>query len=117
MQQIEVDVIQSEQLQRLVESAERVVVFVVLHPKFGGNEQVLPFQSAMADSKANLLLIEVGRCGVYHPIARLQRVTDDAFRFVRRYLEHADPDGRHHDAVVQSCFFHISYPYHLVGQK
>lgn len=39
VQQVEVDVIQSEQLQRLVEGPERILILVVLHPQFGGDEK------------------------------------------------------------------------------
>ena len=41
VQQVEVDVIQSEQLQRLVEGPERILILVVLHPQFGGDEKIL----------------------------------------------------------------------------
>ena len=108
MQQVEVKIVQSEFFHREVERAEGIVVFVVLYPQFGGNEQFLPFQPAVVDGIAYLLLIKISRCRVYQAVARFEGVAYNAFRFVFGDLKHTETDGRHHHPVIQSYFFHYT---------
>jgi hypothetical protein len=97
--QVEVQVVQAEQLQALVEGAERLVVAVVGVPQLGGDEQLVPGNAR--DRLADAFLVAVGRGGVDAAVAGLQCRGDRVEGLLLRDLEDAEAELRHLDAVVE----------------
>ena len=111
--QVKVEVIQSELLHRAIESPQRVVVLVVLHPQFGGDEKLLARDAALPDGIAQLLLVEIGSSRVEQSVTHLDGIGHHPFRFIFRNLKDAEPDGRHHHSVIQSYIFHILHSFNF----
>ena len=117
MYEVQVEIVEPEFLHRQVEGTQRVVILMVLHPQFGCDEQLLTFQSAVAYSVANLLLVAVRGGRVNHAVAYLKGVGHHALGVVCRYLVHPEAYCRHYYAVVKSCFFHLDKWFSLVLQR
>ena len=98
--QVEVEVVQPEFFHREVESAQSIVVFVVLHPQFGGYEKLLSFNAALPDGISQLFLVEISSGRIEFPITDLDSIIYGSFRFVFRNLKDTEPDSRHHYSIA-----------------
>jgi len=65
--EVEVDVIEAEAVQRSLEGSLGGVVAGVLHPQLGGDEQVVAGDAALGDGAPDRLLVLIGGGGVDVP--------------------------------------------------
>src|SRR2546428_9341420 len=72
--QVEIEVFQSETLEARVTSLQRRFVSVVAVPQLGRYEHVIAFDTALAEGGANVGFVVVDSCGVDVAISYLQRV-------------------------------------------
>ncbi len=110
--QVEVEVVQAEAVQRGVEGTSGVVLHAarrcVLDPELGGDEEVLAGDPAGPDRGTHRRLVEVGGSGVQVPVARRQSGLGRCLGLLVRDLEDPEPDDRHADAVVEGDTVHDS---------
>lgn len=72
--EVKVEILQSQTVEGAVESPLCTVVACILHPEFGGNEQFLKGHTATADGGPHGLLVLIGGSRVYEAIARFDGV-------------------------------------------
>jgi hypothetical protein len=89
--QVEVDAVEPEPLQRPVERGLGPRLAGVLDPQLRGDEQLVTRDAAAAQGAADGLLVPVGGCGVDEPVPDLERSGDGLFGFLRRDLVDAEP--------------------------
>ncbi len=99
--QVEVDVVQAELLQRRVEGAQRGVVPLVAVPELGGDEEFLAGEPGGGDGLAGALLVAVDRRCVDAAVPGLQCRRDGRLGLVVRHLPDAEAQLGHLDAVVE----------------
>jgi hypothetical protein len=99
--EVQVEVVEAEALQRCVEGFLRGLFAGVLDPQFGRDEQFVAQDATLGDRAADLLLVEVGGGGVEQPVASRECVGDGLLGLLGRDLVDAEADDRHLDAVVQ----------------
>jgi hypothetical protein len=101
MDQVEVDVVEAESLQRRLERPLGVALADVLDPEFGGDEQLAARDAAGGDGAADGLLVLVGGGGVNGPVAGGQRVADGLLGLLGGDLVDAEAEDGHLHAVVE----------------
>ena len=101
MDQVEVEVVEAEALQRGVERLRGVLLARVLHPQLGGDEQLLAGDAAGGDGATDGSLVAVGGGGVEVAVAGRQGVSDGLLGLVSWDLEDAEAEDRHLDAIVE----------------
>jgi hypothetical protein len=75
--QVQVEVVQAQALQRGVEGAlDDLLARAALDPQLGGDEQLLPRDAAALDRPADGLLVAVGGGGVKVPVAGREGMLD-----------------------------------------
>src|SRR5712691_1335151 len=72
--EVEVEIFQSESFEAMIASLESGFVSVVAVPELGGYEHVFAFEAAFAEGGANVWFVVVDPCGVDMTVAYLQRV-------------------------------------------
>jgi hypothetical protein len=103
--QVQVEVVQADALQRRVEGPCGVLLAGVLKPQLGGDEQLLAGNAALGDSAANGLLVAVGGGGVEQPVPGGEGVDDDLLGLLGLLggdLEDPETEDGHRHAVVHS---------------
>lgn len=99
--EVQVQVVQTELLQRGVERAERRVVPLVAVPELGGDEDVVAGHAGGGDGLAGALLVAVDRRCVDAAVPGLQRGGDRLLRLVVRHLPDTEAQLGHLHAVVE----------------
>lgn len=99
--QVEVDVIEAQLVERGVEGAQRRVVALVVVPHLRGDEQVLTGDPGRGQGAAGALLVPVGGRRVDRAVAGLEGGRHGRRRLVVRHLPDAEAQLRHPHAVVQ----------------
>jgi hypothetical protein len=99
--QVQVDPVEAEPLERCLERALGVGLAGVLDPELGRDEQLVSRDAARTDRSADRFLVVVGRSGVDEPVANLECGGDRLLGLLRRDLEDPEAQDRHLDAVVQ----------------
>jgi hypothetical protein len=99
--QVKVDVVQAEPLQRRLERLAGLALAVVLDPELGGHEQLVAGNAAGGDRAADGLLVAVGGGGVQRAVAGGQRVADDLLGLLGGDLVDAEAEDGHLHAVVE----------------
>ena len=99
--QVQVDVVETEPLQRPLEGRRGVGLAGVLDPQLGRHEQLVTSDAAAGDGPADSLLVPVRGCRVDQPVADLQGSGDGLLGLLRRDLIHAETKDRHLDTIVQ----------------
>jgi hypothetical protein len=99
--EIQVQVVEAEALQRRLERAPGAGFAGVLDPELGRDEKLLARDARGADRAADRFLVLVGRGGVDVPVAGGERLADGALGLLRRDLVDAEAEDRDLDAVVQ----------------
>jgi hypothetical protein len=101
VEQVQVDHVEPELARAHVKPVECRVVTVVADPELGPDEQLGARDAARGDRRTDLALVEVRRRRVDHPVADAQRLLDGRLGLLGRRLEHAEPERRQLDAVVE----------------
>ena len=76
MDQIQVEVVEAEPLQRLLEGSLGAVLAALLDPQLGGDEQLVPRDAAVADGPADGLFVAVRLRGVEVAVADGEGIGD-----------------------------------------
>src|SRR3989442_13529273 len=111
--QVEIEVFQSETLEARVTSLQRRFVSVVAVPQLGRYEHVIAFDSALAEGGANVGFVVVDSCGVDVAISYLQRVFYCFLGYLAwGRLVYSEAEARNHDAIVEpgewlDCSLHV----------
>ena len=106
--QVQVEVIHLQALQRLVDCLRRLVVAGVLHPQLAGDEQVAARDAAILDAGADRRFVLVRRGRIDQAVAGANGVDDGAGAFSRvGDLENTEAEYRHDEAVVECNVFHV----------
>ena len=108
MDEIEIDVVQAQSVQRPLECGLGRVVAGVLHPQLGGHEQLIAWDAAAVQGASDGLFVLIRRGGVDVPVAGVQRLADDRLGVVGGHLEDAESQDRDLDSVVQRDGVHGS---------
>ena len=102
MDQIQIDIVQSQLLHRGLNGLLSALIAGVLHPQLGGDEQFLPGHAALGDGTAHGLLVHIGRRRVDQAVAGGDGVQH---RLLAHggvgHLEHAEALQGHLNSVVQ----------------
>jgi hypothetical protein len=94
MDQVQVEIIEAEPVQRLGEGSLGAVFAAVLDPQLGSDEQLVPRDAAGGDGPADGLLVLVRLGGVEVAVADGEGVGDGLLGLVGVDLEDAEPqDG------------------------
>ena len=101
VQDEQVELVDAELAGALVERVQGLVVAVVADPDLGLDEDVGAVDPGRAEALADLALVAVRGGRVDVPVASRQRGFDGLRGHLGGGLEHAETEGRHHDAVVQ----------------
>ena len=101
MDQVQVEVVEAEALQRGAERLLGVLLAGVLHPQLGGDEQLPAGDAAGGDGAADGCLVAVRGGGVEVAVAGGQCAGDGLLGFLGGDLEHAEAEDRHLGAVVE----------------
>ena len=101
MDEKQVDVVESEGLQRLVEGTPRLARLMEAVVELTRDVDVAPVEPGRANGLADPVLIAVHLRGVDVAIADLERVHHRLRRLGRRNLEHAESELRNRMPVVQ----------------
>jgi hypothetical protein len=99
--QVQVEVVEAQTLQRGVERLLGVFLAGVLHPQLRGDEQLLAGDAAGGDGAADGFLVAVGGGGVEVAVAGGQGAGDGLLGLLGGDLEDAEAEDRHLDAVVE----------------
>ena len=99
MDEVKVDVVKPEGLQRTVENTQGGVVAPVGIPEFGGDEQFLARNSALPYRLPYFGLVAVESCCIYMPPAALQRAKHRGAGIFRRHLIGAEAHIGYHYPV------------------
>ena len=99
--QVQVEVVEAESLQRLLEGPLGAVLAAVLDPQLGGDEQLVPRDAAVPDGPADGLFVPVRLRGVEVAVADGEGVGDGLLGLVGGDRVDAEPEDRHLDAVVE----------------
>src|SRR3954447_3157934 len=99
--QVQVDVVQPEPLQRGVEGAPGVLARC-LDPQLGGDKELFARDAAGGDGAADGVLVGVGGGGVDVPVAGGQGVADGLLGLLGGDLVDAEAEDRHLHTVVES---------------
>src|SRR5690606_31442761 len=86
---------------RAIEGAQRLVEAVVADPRLGGHEELVAIRTILRDGFADLRLVAIHRGGIDQPVAGRDRLAHRTGGLRGTALEHAEPEGRHLDAVVE----------------
>jgi hypothetical protein len=90
--QIQVDVVEAEPLQRSLEAAPCLHLAGVLCPELGRDEQLLARNATRGDRPADGLLVAIRGGGVERAVAGPERLRDDLFGLLGRNLEDAEAE-------------------------
>jgi hypothetical protein len=105
MDQVEVDVIEAQPLER---PCERALGFLfagrLLDPQLGGDEELAARKARLLNRSADGFLILVAGGGVERAVSGFESVADGLLGVLRRDLVDAEAEQRHLDAVVQRDF-------------
>ena len=108
--QVQVDVVQSQLLHRRLNGPFGALVAGVLHPQLRGDEQFLTGYAAFGDGTAHGLLVHVGCSGVDEAVSRGDGVQNRLLADGRvRHLEHAEALQGHLNSVVQFDRFDLAH--------
>src|SRR5690242_15719423 len=103
MNQIQVEVIQLQSLQRSFKGSFCSFITIPLNPKLGGNKQFFSFHTASFDSSANRFFVLIRSGGINVAISDLDSVDDASFTFGQiSYLKNAKTENGNFNATVQS---------------
>lgn len=100
MDQIEVEIVETQFLHRYIESFQRIVIAVVLDPELGRDEEVFPGDAAFFDGGSDAFFIAVGSNRIDQAVAQFQGRTDGFFCFCGFRLIDAVTKHRHFNAVI-----------------
>lgn len=90
--QIQVEVIQSQLVQRPLESLLGAFVTSILNPEFGGDENLVSRHATLLDGFADGFFVAVRSCRVNQTVADFDRVRDASFTCLQiAHLEDAKP--------------------------
>lgn len=110
MDEIEVNIIEPQPLERRFEAAFGPLVARIRHPQFGRHEHLVARQAARAHGRPDRFLVTVARSRVEQPVADRERVLHGALAFGGvRNLVRAEAELRHPDAVVQGDVLHGAF--------
>jgi hypothetical protein len=113
--QVEVEIVQLQALQRLVDGVTGALVSRVLDPQLGSDEQVLALNTAVPDALADRLFVHVRGRGVDQAVAGLDCVDDGALALLRiGDLEYPESEDGHLEAIIQRHVLHVWFPFMLV---
>src|SRR3989442_2722923 len=100
--EVEVEIFQSESFEALIASSESGFVSVVAVPEFGGYERVFAFDAALAEGGADVGFVIVDPCSVDMAIAYLQRVFYCSLGCLSgRQLVYSQAEAWNHDSIVE----------------
>lgn len=111
MKKIQIQILKPKSLHRFFKSLFRILVAVILNPKFCRNEQLLslhkPLRNRARNSPANRLLILISRRRVNQTVARTNRIINRLLRNISiRHLKNPKPQPRHLHTIVQRNKIH-----------
>jgi hypothetical protein len=99
--QVQVEVVEAQTLQRGAERLLSVLLPSVLHPQLGGDEQLPAGGAAGSDGAADRFLVAIGGGGVKVAVDGGQSLGDGLLGLLGGDLEHAEAEDRHLDAIVE----------------
>jgi hypothetical protein len=99
--EVQVDVVEPELLEREVHGVDDGLRPLVAVPQLGRDEQLVARDAGFLDRAADALLVAVGGSGVDVPVSDLERVADDALSSVRIDEEDAEAELRDAVAVIE----------------
>jgi hypothetical protein len=100
--QAKVNPVQLQPLKARLDRAQGGVMALLCIPDLGGDENLVAWNTAVADPVAQAFLVAVDRRAVDQPVAHLQRGSDGGCGLVRRDLPDAKAKGGNEMAVVQA---------------
>ena len=108
VEQVEIDVIETQSRQAGVKRFERGLVTLVIVPELGRHKDLVARDAAAPDRVTHVAFVSVDARGVDMAVARLERGFHRRARFLSRAgFENAQTEARNHDAVVEGqCLFH-----------
>jgi hypothetical protein len=102
--QVEVDVVEAEVIERAMAGGEHVLALVVRVPQLGRNPQLLALAHALGkealERRADRLLVPIVAGAVEVAVARRDGVVDDLRGHVGRRLPHPEADHRHRGQLL-----------------
>ena len=99
--EVEVDVVETELLEAQVDRVERALSALVAVPQLGGDEQLVAVDAGALDRLADAQLVAVRGRGVDVAVADLEGVADDPIGLVGVDLEDSEAELRDRVAVVE----------------
>ena len=108
--QIQIQIIQSQLFQRSIDGFLCTLIACVLHPELCGDEQLFPRHTAFGNCRTHCLFVKVCGSGIDQPIACGDGIGNCLLtnRSVR-HLEHTKAFQRHFYAIVQRYKFHFGF--------
>jgi hypothetical protein len=92
--QVKVDIVETQSIQAFLERSKRRVVTLILIPEFRGNKEILASDARRADALSDLCLVAVNRSGVDVPVAGAKGGSDRKASDVWRRLPNTKSDLR-----------------------
>jgi hypothetical protein len=99
--QVEIDVLESELAKAPFELGQRLGMPVLRIWQLRRDEQLRPVELAPSDCIADAGFVAVRRRGIDTAITGVEAVTDERARLIGGHLKHAETELRHLDAAAQ----------------
>jgi hypothetical protein len=106
VQEQQVDLVDAKLAGALLKAMQRFVVAVVADPDLRLQEDLRSTDVRVVHGLADLALVAVGSGGVDEAVSGIERCPDRIARLVGWRLEHTEPEGWHHYAVIEGSGFH-----------